>query len=89
VPENVITTIKVRSGEIKIYSSQRLHDLLLAFMRRLKFEEAVQLGQLLEAYYTQGKKDGARAAFEAVDEGLVQARRLIRHRLPGRPKKRR
>ncbi|MEJ7656956.1 MAG: hypothetical protein WKF33_07995 [Thermoleophilaceae bacterium] len=44
--------------------------------------EGVKLGQLLEAAYNQGKKDGARSVFELVDD----AKKEIPHRRPGRPK---
>jgi len=49
--------------------------------------EGVRLTQLLEAAYVQGKKDGAREAFEQLDRGVAEAKRQIRHRPPGRPRK--
>jgi hypothetical protein len=47
----------------------------------------VRLIQVLEAAYEQGKKDGARAAFDQLDTGLKAAKASIPHRAPGRPKK--
>ena len=40
----------------------------------------------MEAVYLQGKKDGAREAFENVDKSLTQAKKAIPHNRPGRPK---
>ena len=41
---------------------------------------------LIYASYAQGKKDGARAVFDRIDEDLAAAKADIPHRLPGRPR---
>ncbi len=46
--------------------------------------QGVRLSQILETVYVQGKKDGARSDFEAVDGVKSQ----VAHRNPGQPRKR-
>jgi hypothetical protein len=49
--------------------------------------EGVKLAQILEAVYLQGKKDGAREAFEELDTSVAEAKSLVPHQRPGRPRK--
>jgi ABC-type Fe3+-hydroxamate transport system substrate-binding protein len=37
--------------------------------------------------YEQGKKDGARKAFEELDDRIAKLKEAIPHRTPGRPRK--
>jgi hypothetical protein len=50
--------------------------------------EGVRLASVLEAVYSQGKKDGAREAFDALDQGVAQVKKAIPHKRPGRPARR-
>ena len=45
--------------------------------------EGIKLLDIVEAVYVQGRKDGARAVFEEIDD----LKREIPHRAPGRPRK--
>ena len=47
----------------------------------------VKLSQLFEAVYVQGRKDGARYAFDTVSEKMNEAEKLVPHKNPGQPKK--
>ncbi|QPC31691.1 hypothetical protein IS481_00445 [Caldimonas thermodepolymerans] len=47
----------------------------------------VRLSQVLEAVYTQGKKDGARTAFEELDKKIREVHKAVPHKNPGKPKK--
>lgn len=76
-------------GQITVYASPRIHEALSEVTGALNLYKGVRLAQVIEAVYNQGKKDGARAAFEALQKGLSQAQKLVPHRTPGRPKKRR
>jgi hypothetical protein len=49
--------------------------------------KGVRLAQIFEAIYNQGKKDGAKAAFDEIGKGVAEAQRKIPHRAPGRPKR--
>lgn len=82
------TQVTLHSGaQIKVYASPRVHDALVEVTDKITLYKGVRLRQVLEAVYIQGKKDGARAAFEALQKGLSQAEKLVPHRPPGRPKK--
>ena len=54
----------------------------------LTLYHGVRLLQVLEAVYLQGRKDGARSAFEELDKGFNAARDVVPHKNPGQPKKR-
>lgn len=47
----------------------------------------VRMLQVIEAAYTQGKKDGARAVFDDMDKRIKDSQKLIPHKNPGKPKK--
>ncbi len=51
--------------------------------------QGVKLSEILEAIYEQGKKDGARTAFETLKAKTREAENLVPHRNPGQPKKKR
>jgi len=82
------TNVTLHSGaQIKVYASPRVYEALREVTKDLTLYKGVRLAQLLEAVYVQGKKDGARAAFQAIEKGVTQAQELVPHRTPGRPKK--
>ena len=84
------TKVVLHSGiEVTVYASPRVRDALDEVTEDLTIYKGVRLTQVLEAFYVQGKKDGARQAFEALEQGFSDARALVPHRLPGRPKRHR
>jgi len=83
-------TIKVtlKKGEVvPVYASPRVADALEAIMDEMPTYEGVKLMSVLEAVYSQGKKDGARSAFDDIDRRVIEAKATIKHANPGRPKK--
>jgi hypothetical protein len=82
-----ITLVPLRNSEIKVYASPKISSALAEVAQDMNLYQGVRLAEILEAVYEQGKKDGARAAFAAVESQVVEARRLVPHRLPGRPRK--
>src|SRR5579871_4352829 len=76
------TTVPVRA-------SARVADALDDITRDMSLYHGVRLLQVLEAVYNQGHKNGALAAFNAVDEETAKAKARIQHRPVGRPRIRR
>src|SRR4051812_16057511 len=74
---------------VAIYTSARVADALREISANSTLYEGVRLTQVMEAVYEQGRKDGARMAFEQMDRGVEEAKRQVPHRPPGRPRKRR
>jgi hypothetical protein len=83
-------TIKVilQNTEASVYTSPRVATALEDILDKADVYDGVKIGQILEAVYKQGLKDGAAQAFEQVDRGVSQARKQIPHKKPGRPRKR-
>src|SRR5690349_620804 len=82
------TKVTLYSGEeVTIYAGSRVQAALAEVSEDMNLYKGVRLSQLLEAVYEQGKKDGARAAFEVVTNGIADAQKQIPHRKPGRPRK--
>ncbi len=81
------TTIRLKRRSIKVYASPRIREAYRELAKDMSLYQGVRFGQVLEAVYEQGAKDGARAAFEETERKLLEARRAIPHRTPGRPKK--
>ena len=81
-------TVKVQlpTTELMLYGSARLVEALQDLVNKVRLYEGVKLAQIMETVYLQGKKDGAREAFENVDKSLTQAKKTIPHNRPGRPK---
>jgi hypothetical protein len=75
-------------GRVSIYAGVAIERALREVTSDLNLYQGVRLGQVLEAAYEQGRKDGAREAFEMMDSGLNDAKRAIPHRNPGRPQRR-
>jgi hypothetical protein len=81
-----ITTVAFKAGNVKVYATPKVKAALDELMEEMTLYHGVRLTQVLEAVYEQGKKDGARAAFEALDERVAEAKNNVPHKLPGRPK---
>lgn len=75
-------------SEIRVFCSARVADALAQLTPGLSLYEGVKLWQVLEAVYAQGRKDGAREAFTELDRRYDEVKRLVPHRLPGRPRTR-
>jgi hypothetical protein len=71
-----------------VYASAKVADALEAIVADMTLYEGVRLASVLEAVYSQGKKDGAREAFDALDQGVAQVKKAIPHKRPGRPARR-
>jgi hypothetical protein len=80
--------IDLRDGErVKVFTSRRVKSALAELLEGNSLYLAARQVQVLEAFYKQGKKDGARAAFEQVETKFIEARKLVPHRRPGRPRR--
>lgn len=73
--------------QASVYTSPRLAAALEEMVSKASLYEGVKLAQILEAVYLQGKKDGAREAFEQLDQSIAGVKKQIPHKNPGRPPK--
>ncbi len=81
-----MTAVQLRGKAVRVYASAKLGDWLREVSTDMTVYQGVRLRQVLEAVYGQGKKDGARRAFEEVDRSLSNVKKEIPHRIPGRPR---
>lgn len=81
-------TVKVTllKTELKIYASQKLASAVEDIVKKATLYEGVKLSQIMEAVYLQGRKDGAREAFEQLDHHMIQVKKAVPHMRPGRPR---
>ena len=83
-PRYVLTVLPLAANKkISVYAGRQIREALSEVSSTMTIYKGVRLSQLLEAFYVQGKKDGARVVFDKVD-GL---KGLISHRNPGAPLK--
>jgi hypothetical protein len=83
-PRYVLTTLPLGANKkISVYAGKQIREALLEVSSNMTIWKGVRLSQVLEAFYIQGKKDGARSVFDKVD-GL---KGLISYRNPGAPQK--
>ncbi len=85
---NIANKIQLPSEVVTVYATPRVSDALKEVVKDLTLYQGVKLAQLFEAVYTQGKKDGARTAFDTISQKVVEAQKLVPHKNPGKPKKR-
>lgn len=78
--------VTLRKTVASVYTSPRTARALADLLTDATLYEGVKIGQILEAVYKQGKKDGAREAFEELDRSLTNVRKQIPHKNPGRPR---
>lgn len=87
-----LRSIKVtmpKSGEVQLYASARVATAFKeVFSEDQPLYQSVRIAQIVEAAYQQGLKDGARRAFEEIDQKVLAARQAVPHKNPGRPRKR-
>jgi hypothetical protein len=84
---NKANKIHLPNEVVTIYATPRISDALKEVVRDLTLYQGVKLEQLFEAVYNQGKKDGARMAFDTVSEKFYEAQKAVPHKNPGKPKK--
>lgn len=82
-PRGVKTLVPLRNTNVPVYFGTRVAQALREVTVDMNLYKGVRLGQLLEAVYLQGKKDGARHVKESF-EGMMKK---IPHQNPGKPKK--
>lgn len=81
--------VPVSGREIAIYTSPKISAAFNAVIADMTLFKGVKFTQIIEAVYEQGRKDGARAAFEAVGDKVLEATALVPHENPGEPRKKR
>ena len=81
-PRYIRTKVGLPKGVVYVYAGKHVTDALRIIDNHTLYE-GVKLLQLLEVIYVQGRKDGARSVFEAVD--VLKDR--IPYRNPGAPRK--
>lgn len=82
--------VTLGAGEIvPVYASARVADPLGEIMADMPLYDGVQLMKVLEAFYAQGKKDGARVVYDDLDKRVLESKKSIKHKNPGRPRRRR
>ena len=79
--------VPLKNGVVKVYASPRIRQALEELLKDKTLYEGVRLIQVLEAVYNQGKKDGARNAFEQTERKFIEAKKSISYKNPGQPKK--
>lgn len=72
--------------KVPIYAGSKVTH-ALNLIGEMSIYEGVKMLQLLEAVYEQGKKDGARSVFEAIEGKVKEVEKAIPYRNPGQPKK--
>ena len=85
---SVANKINLVKQIVTVYASPKIGQALNDLIKNLSVYEGVKLAQCLEAMYDQGKKDGARVAFEVLEEKVIEAEKQVPHKNPGKPKKR-
>jgi hypothetical protein len=73
--------------KVTVYASARVSH-ALNVIDNMSMYDGVKILDLLATVYAQGKKDGARDAFQAIDGKVREAKTTVPHRNPGKPKKR-
>ena len=85
-PRNKKNVVSTMGKEIAIYASPKISK-AMEIIGDMKVFEGVKVLEVIEAAYSQGKKDGARDAFEHIQTGITAAQKAVPHKNPGKPKK--
>ena len=80
----VKTLVPLPKGSVPVYFGTRIAQALHEVTVDMNLYKGVRLGELLQAVYEQGKKDGARQVKDSFEHMMKQ----IPHKNPGQPKKR-
>ena len=86
-PRNKKNVLDLASEKIAIYASPRISAAMEEIVGDMTLYNGVRMLQVIEAAYTQGKKDGARAVFDDMEKRIKDSQKLIPHKNPGKPKK--
>ncbi len=78
--------IPLGDKDIEVYATPKISAAFELVTEDMNLIKGVKLAQVLEAVYEQGKKDGARSAFDALSAGMEAAQKAIPHKNPGKPK---
>lgn len=76
--------VKAEPKGVPVRMSPARADALERIIKDMSLYDGVKLWDIMEAIYVQGRKDGAKAVFDRVDD----VKKEIPHRVPGRPRKR-
>lgn len=79
--------IDLGDKKVAVYATPKISTALDIVTEDMTLIQGVKFVQLLEAMYEQGKKDGARTAFDALEGKIKEAQKIVPHRNPGKPKK--
>lgn len=82
-PRYVKTMVPLPNDEVAVYFGKHVADALHEVTVDMPLYKGVKLGQLLQAMYEQGRKDGARHVQESFENMMKE----IPHKNPGKPKK--
>lgn len=83
-PRVVKTLVPLPKGDVPVYFGTPVAEAFREVTVDMTLYKGVRLGQLLQAVYEQGKKDGARQ----VRDGFESMMKKIPHKNPGQPRKR-
>lgn len=85
VPRGLRVNVTIGDKSLAVYSGMKFKAAIEELTKDMTIYHGARLSQVAEEIYKQGKKDGARIVFEAIDD----LKDVIPHRNPGQPKKRR
>lgn len=86
-PRNKKNLIPMGDSQVAVYASPRVSKALEEITDDMTLYHGVRLGQIFEAVYKQGQKDGARRTIEEIDKLVGDVKKAVPHRNPGQPKK--
>jgi hypothetical protein len=84
-PRYIKTLVPMSKSTVSVYAGVKVAQALDEVTAEMTLYHGVRLGQLLEAVYQQGKKDGARGVRDSFETMM----RDIPHLNPGQPKRKR
>jgi len=83
----VATKVPMKNTVVKVYASPKIRQALDEVLNDMPLYKGVRMTEVLESVYNQGKKDGARKAFEATERKMAEAMKSVPHKNPGKPRK--
>lgn len=79
-------SVTLNGTPANVYTSPKVAKALQDILRNATVYEGVKIGQIMEAVYRQGTKDGARNALDELDRRVADLKKHVPHKNPGRPK---
>ena len=84
-------TVGGASKDVVLYASPKILKALSEATTNMDLYQGVKLGQVINAVYSQGKKDGRREVFDgfakAFGKSTAVLKKTLPHMNPGRPRK--